>query len=606
MANQKTEWILELKDNMSKKLGIIDSEFDDVKKSHDDLNDQLKKTDTSGLDDLKKSAQGNDVALGGAAESATDFYTALQSGDIAGAAQSFEGLKGSIIGATKAGLAFIATPIGATLAILAGIGLATNEWAKFNQEALEANRLVKAITNANDDQLSDLRVMAMALEKTYGGDWQEHLRQINSLQKGFKISSKEAFDEYNNGMLRGGRANDEFRDSIREYPKLFEKYGFAARDFINIINNSADAGVWSDKMPDAIKEFGLAVTEQTQPARDAMENAFGKDFTDGLFRNVRDGSITVREALKMVSEESTKTSLNQQQQAQLTADLFKGAGEDAGGFSEINKLVGQSLTDQVQPLSAVEQGLSDIADQNYKLEQAQKRALESNSYKILSEEVNSFWKETQIFFYNYIDAWNNMLSQAKTMATSLFGGVKAVVDNFYDLTVGNILSLKNEIVSLVDAALGVGNIWDAISSGDMTGAIDAAKEWKKTVLNELEDVEKQFSGTSLSDTFKKGMSDSLVSSIANDKAAVLNYNYEAEKEKELNKLTGANGGSGGSSALDLGGTSNGGGGRVLNMNLDIKNYFNVGNSKTADVQRMADEIIGIVVDRFRDGAIAIG
>ena len=37
-----------------------------------------------------------------------------------------------------------------------------------------------------------------------------------------------------------------------------------------------------------------------------------------------------------------------------------------------------------------------------------------------------------------------------------------------------------------------------------------------------------------------------------------------------------------------------------------KNYFNVANANTADVERFADQIVGIIVDKFRDSAIAIG
>jgi hypothetical protein len=608
MASQKTEWILELQDNMSKKLGMIDSEFDDVKKSHDELNSQLKGTDTEGLNDLKKTVSENDEVLSGARKSATDFYTALQTGDVQGASTAIQGLTSNVKGLMSASWAFIATPIGASLAILAGIGIATKEWAQFNIEAIEANKLVKAITNENDSQLSGLRVMGMALEKTYGGDWVEHLRQINSLQKGFKISSKEAYEEYNSGMLRGGRANDEFRDSIREYPKLFEKYGFAAKDFINIINNSADAGVWSDKMPDAIKEFGLSVTEQTTASREALENAFGAKFTNNLYNNIKDGSITVREALRMVSEESRTTNLNQQQQAQLTADLFRGAGEDASGFNEIIKITNQSLNDQQDPLSAIEQQLSNVAKQNLLLETAQANALESDSYKVFAQELDLTWKQIQLGWYNTLAFVQDSYSDSLKIFKGIFSGIEALVDNFYDLTIGNIIDIKNQFTGLVDSVLSVGSIWDAIKNGDVSGAIDAAKEWGKGVHSQFDDIKNtaKESATEIMGVFAEGTLNGYNKEGARQDQAVLDYN-EANpfiQSPEAGKGNAGNGNAGAS--LDLGGSQNGGNGRVINMNLEIKNIFNVADGKLADLERMADSIIGIVVDKLRDSAIATG
>lgn len=47
----------------------------------------------------------------------------------------------------------------------------------------------------------------------------------------------------------------------------------------------------------------------------------------------------------------------------------------------------------------------------------------------------------------------------------------------------------------------------------------------------------------------------------------------------------------------------GGGGKSISMHLDIKNYFNVGPG--TDVRKIADQVIGMVNDRLRDGALSI-
>jgi hypothetical protein len=46
---------------------------------------------------------------------------------------------------------FVATPIGAFIVGLMGIGLATREWAKYNNEIAKTNILVNGITSLGSD-----------------------------------------------------------------------------------------------------------------------------------------------------------------------------------------------------------------------------------------------------------------------------------------------------------------------------------------------------------------------------------------------------------------------------------------------------------------------
>lgn len=78
------------------------------------------------------------------------------------------GVASGIGAATKAGLAFIATPIGAAIAVLAGVVLATKEWVKYNEAAVEANRTTQQLTQLSGEALDSARVRATAIEKPLG------------------------------------------------------------------------------------------------------------------------------------------------------------------------------------------------------------------------------------------------------------------------------------------------------------------------------------------------------------------------------------------------------------------------------------------------------
>ena len=108
-------------------------------------------------------------------------------------------------------------------------------------------------------------------------------------------------------------------------------------------------------LPDAIKEFNLSITEQTDAAKAALTNAFGEKFTSNLLKGVKNGSITAKEALATISAEAKRIGLNSQQAQLLTADLFKGAGEDAGGALKIVEAVNIALNEQEKPLTEIQQ-----------------------------------------------------------------------------------------------------------------------------------------------------------------------------------------------------------------------------------------------------------
>lgn len=280
----KVKW-----DEASKKI-------EEVKKKKEDLIQQTRLYSDS-VDD-------SSLSLKNFSQSATDAFSSLMAGDLIGFKTGMVGVKASIMGATKAAWAFIATPVGAAITALAAIAVATKLWFNYNEAALEANRITQQMTQLSGDALDAARVRGKTIEKTFGTDFKQTLEVAKNLVQAFGISYEEAFDRIEDGLIRGGKESDEFMKSLREYPKLFAQAGFTVEEFQRIVNTGIDMGVYDDKLPDAIKEFSLAIMEETTNARVALENAFGKEFTDKVFKGIQDGSLSSKEALKLISAEA--------------------------------------------------------------------------------------------------------------------------------------------------------------------------------------------------------------------------------------------------------------------------------------------------------------
>ena len=132
------------------------------------------------------------------------------------------------------------------------------------------------------------------------------------------------------GFRKGANAQGEFLQILREYPAQFRDAGASAEDFLAVSIAASQEGIYSDKGLDAVKEFGLRIREQTKATRDALQNALGKEFTDELFGNINNGSVTSSQALGKVTEALKANGVQGAELQTVIADVFGGPGEDVG------------------------------------------------------------------------------------------------------------------------------------------------------------------------------------------------------------------------------------------------------------------------------------
>lgn len=365
--------------------------------------------------EFREEVGGTTEDLSAAGSAFGDLFSGLASGNLTQAAAGFTAVKGAIIATTKSALAFIATPIGLAITALAGIALATKEWYNYNKEVVKANSVTSAITKLSGDALNEARMRSQTLSKMFEQDQEAILETARAMVNEFDITYNEAFDSIEKGFIRGGYASDEFLTSLKEYPTFFAQAGFAVEDFQSLVNTGIDLGIYDDKLPDAIKEFALSVQEQTPAVRDALYNAFGTQFTDNLLAGVKNGSVTVKEALVQISEEAGRLGLNVQQAQQLTADLFRGAGEDAGGAIKIFEAVTASVDSQNKSLSEADQAVKDLTDSEYELAKAKDAFLQSEGFAIWSNKFNEWVNGVKRGFFQVLAVITNSKEELERM-----------------------------------------------------------------------------------------------------------------------------------------------------------------------------------------------
>lgn len=427
----------------------LEKQFNETSKKANDLNEEFKKLDKAVGDNQRSVGDYKDSIREAGSEVSQGFLMMAKGDVLAG----FESVKAGIRGIateTKAlSLSLLTNPI---TAILVGVGAASTglvlgfkEILKYNEQLFEANKLTESITKLQGEALDRITIRSQSIEELFGFDRKDTLESARALVQEFGITYEEAINQITDGAIRGGQANNEYLDSIREYPAFFAKAGFSAKEFIGIINAGYDLGIYKDKLPDALKEFNLSIREQTKATREALVNAFGAPFADDILRKVNNGSITVKDALFKISEESNKYQLTVQQQAQLTADVFRGAGEDAGGFQKVMDAVQLSAIKMNMPLTETQKILKQQVEQYDELGIAKNDALKSDSVMALKRSFEIFWNDTKIGFYKfltYLMDFDREIDASARYVNGLFGAIPKAASN----ALNGVLNAFSELV----------------------------------------------------------------------------------------------------------------------------------------------------------------
>jgi len=262
---------------------------------------------------------------------------------------------GGFLQTAKNGVTALLSPLGLATAAVLGVVAGFKKWYDVNKEILRTRKIVTGLTGETGKLADDIRIRAQVLQESFGVELTDSIETANSLAKNMNISFDEAFSTIENGAVKGKLASGEYLDTLREYPVMFANAGFTAAEFASVVETGIDLGIYSDKLPDAIKEADLALKEQTKSTRDSLVNAFGATFTDDILNKVKKGELTTKDALISIGNEAKKQNLSQQQYAQLTADVFKGAGEDAGGAKKVIEALTKSQENLNKPLSEIHQ-----------------------------------------------------------------------------------------------------------------------------------------------------------------------------------------------------------------------------------------------------------
>lgn len=190
----------------------------------------------------------------------------------------------------------------------------------FSVDVANLTKEVQRMTDLTGDALDDFVKRSRGIADVYEQDAQDIARAANAMTKQNGGTFEENLNLIEEGFKRGANSNGDFIDSLKEYQPFIKSLGISQSQAIAMIAKAGKEGIYSDKAIDSLKEADMALREMGQTQVDALAGI-------GLKPEDLVGKTTF-EAVQLISQKM-KGATSQARQL-ILADIFKGAGEDAG------------------------------------------------------------------------------------------------------------------------------------------------------------------------------------------------------------------------------------------------------------------------------------
>ena len=271
------------------------------------------------IQETKKQMSDVDNELKAAKVDTTDFSGVI------GELGSKLGVSSELMGVLTTGTMGYAAAIGASVtAVIA----ATKAWVDYNSELAKQTQITTVTTGLSGGNAGDMTSFGRSVASTYGVDFREVINAANTLMQQFGKSGEEAMQIIRDGM-QGMVQGDgpKLLSMIQQYAPSFRDAGISAKQLVAIIQNS-EGGIFTDQNMNAIVMGIKNLRLMTNATAEALQKV-GIN-SEEMTQKLNDGSITIFDAMRQVSEAIERTGSSSQAAGEVMQQVFGRQGTAAG------------------------------------------------------------------------------------------------------------------------------------------------------------------------------------------------------------------------------------------------------------------------------------
>jgi hypothetical protein len=295
------------------------------------------------------------------------------------------GLNANITELLTSKTALMSAGIGAAGAIVAK---ATQEWAAYNAELAKQDQITTVTTGLKGSSADAMTDQARALSDTYGVDFREAINAANTLMTQFGQTGEQAMSLIRDGM-QGMIQGDgpKLLSMIQQYSPAFRDAGVSASQLVAVIQNS-EGGIFTDQNMNAIVMGIKNIRLMTKATSDALAQ-LGID-GQKMSQQLRDGSLTIFDALKQVATQIQGVNSNSQAAGEVMQQVFGRQGAMAGTkLGEAIATLNTNLQETKRQTGEVGDAYNDLYNANVKLNGAIRDCFEYDGWEQMATGIKS-------------------------------------------------------------------------------------------------------------------------------------------------------------------------------------------------------------------------
>jgi hypothetical protein len=189
---------------------------------------------------------------------------------------------------------------------------------KFNKLESDAAKF----SGASGSTLDGIVVDVEAVANTFGKDAGEILKTTQKLSKSLGVDFATALSKVEQGLLTGAGGADDFLGALEGSADAAALAGLSIDGLIGFSNEATSSGLLSERGIEIVSEFGKNIKTNSADAKAALTDALGEEFTNNLFANVQNGSLSTADALTQVTAKLGEAGVTGDEAGKVLADAF--------------------------------------------------------------------------------------------------------------------------------------------------------------------------------------------------------------------------------------------------------------------------------------------
>lgn len=358
-----------------------------------------------------------------------------------------------------AGLTAGTLGLGAAVAAVAAAEYeAAQAFKAYNEELARQDQITSVTTGLQGSAADNMTAAARSIAKVYGVDFREVINAANTLMTQFGRSGDEAISLIRDGM-QGMIMGDgpKMLNMIQQFAPAFRDAGVSASQLVAVIQNT-EGGIFTDENMNAIVLGIKNIRNMTKATSDALAQ-LGID-GEKMSNQLKDGSITVFDALRQVSSQIKNVDSNSKAAGEVMQAVFGKQGVTAGtNLGKAIETLNTNLEETKNQTGALGESYRKLEQANEDLERAMQKTFQVKGWEEMSNFFETVFIKSIASILDVIGDINHAIDNVGSTFEEVFGfgggAIQAIVDLNVALRTGPLGTLK-EIIKYTKMLTGAG------------------------------------------------------------------------------------------------------------------------------------------------------